>query len=63
MGEGKVEVIRKTSGGWQVMNAEGTKELSAPDLSREDAERIEHDIGVRQPAVVWARERGSFVKD
>ncbi len=56
-------MLKKTSAGWQVMNAEGTKELSAPDLSREDAERVEHDIGVRQPAVVWARERGSFVKD
>lgn len=43
------------------MSADGKKALSDPDLSREEAERREHDLGLRQPLKVWARERGKVV--
>lgn len=45
------------------MSADGQKALSAANLSRSDAEKWQAEIGERQPALVWARERGKIVKE
>lgn len=56
-------MIRKTSSGWQVMSADGKTSLSDDDLSREQAEQKQREIGERQPSLIWARERGKVVKE
>lgn len=55
-------MIKKSKHGWVVMNADGTKPLSA-DLSRRAAEKKQQEIAERSPSLIWARERGKLVKE
>ncbi len=55
-------MIKRTKNGWQVVSADGSKELSPPDLAYDEAERQEIEIGKRSPLLVWAMDRGMIRK-
>jgi hypothetical protein len=54
-------MLVKTKAGWQVRSEDGGKNLSAPDLSRKDAEERLKEVEAFKNIKKWAKDKGAKV--